>query len=424
MNWERGGQTLKTGKIGRVNCVRQQILLPGETVNINMKGSVNLESLRERDSLRINANLAIFMTPLRWLWAGWPQYLKEGPSGATSPPTITPTDLSRYGIGASHYPDMASLTMPEFWRDSCLRVYNEWYKWPEAADVTTWDVDGEKAVPLSAAWSRCRFDASPGDPDDYTLASATDFDVRDLAALQARFVSSMERDVLSYNRYMELVSEMYGAKGSNEVDQVPMKIDEVDVGVNPRDLPATDGASLGQWQSLFDFSIDHQVKGVVCPEHCVLTYMLVIRFAPIIEGRAPLSLDQNTWQEYVGDPEMLSAMPPQEVLVNQIAADNDTTSLGFLPAGWQWRTGHDVIGRRVDVRDSFPYMLVPGSQNAAKNATRIKDAFRSQSLGDYMVDLYISEKSRSPIDGALESYFSGMSGKSDKSEFPKQGKML
>jgi len=53
MMYDRGGQTLKTGKIGRVNCIRQQMCLPGETIDISMKGSVKLESLRERDSMRI-----------------------------------------------------------------------------------------------------------------------------------------------------------------------------------------------------------------------------------------------------------------------------------------------------------------------------------------------------------------------------------
>jgi len=420
MTEDRGGQTLKTGKIGRVNCVRQQILLPGETANVSMNGSVKLESLRERDSLRINAHLGIFMTPIRWLWDGWPDYLKEGPSGATAPPTVNLNSLSKYGIGATG----TQSEVPRFWQDSVLRVYNEWYKWPEDADATTWNDDGNIAVPLQHVWNRARYDATPGNAGDYELASGSDFDVRDLAALQARFRSAIERDVLSYNRYMELVSEMYNADGSREVDQVPMMVDQVEVGVRPREMAATDGASLGQWQSIFDFEIDHQLKNVVCPEHCVLTYMLTVRFAPIIESRAPLSRIPDTWQEMVGDPEMLQAMQPVELQIGDIALGNSSTSLGFVPAGWHWRSGHDVVGQRVDVRDSFPYMETPTSQANAKDATRIKPAFRSQSLGDYMVDLYISERTRSPIQGALESYFSGMTGSGSKAEFPKQGKML
>lgn len=418
---ERGGLTLKTGKIGRVNCIRQQMLMPGEKVDISMSGDVKLESLRERDSLRINAHLGIFMTPLRWLWSGWPQYLKEGPDSALTPPTFSVESLSSFGIGSFN---SSAPQVPTFWRDAVLRVYNEWYKWPEDPDVTVWPVDGAPAVPLQHVWNRARYNVTPSDSDDYTVAAGAAFDVRDLAETQARFRSAIERDVLSYNRYMELVSEMYNADGSREVDQVPMMVDQNEIGVRPRELPATDGASLGQWQSIFDFDVDNQTRGVVCPEHCVVTYMLTVRFAPVIEGRAPLSKLANSWAEQVGDVEMLQAMQPVPLTVGDVAVSTSATPLGFVPAGWQWRAGHDVVGSRVDVRDSFPYMEFPTSQTMAKDATRIKPAFRSQSLGDYMVDVYVGEQSRSPINGALESYFSGMTGAGSKAEFPKQGKML
>jgi hypothetical protein len=421
MREERGGHTLKSGVIGKVNCLRQQILLPGETADISIKGTVRLEGLRERDNLRVNAHLAVFMTPIRWLWGGWPQYIKDGPSGVTPVPTVTISDLARYGIGAQ---STVALSVPTFLRNNPLRVYNEWYKWPEDADIAAWPTDGGVAVPLQHAWNRCRYNKDPADADDYTLASATDFDVRDLAALQARFRSAMERDVLSYNRYMELIGEMYNADGSREVDQVPMMIDQQSIGVDPRELPATDGASLGQWQSVLDFDVDHQLRGVVCPEHCVLSYFLTVRFAPIIEAKMPLANEALSWDEYVGDPEMLQAREPVAVRVRDVAADQSVTQLGYLPAGWQWRSGHDVVGERVDVKNSFPYQLIPTSQANAKDATRIKDAFRSQSLGDYVADVYIKESTRSPIAGALESYFSGMTGKGSKAEFPKQGKML
>jgi len=417
---DRGGQTLKTGKIGRVNCVRQQILLPGETADISMKGTVKLESLRERDSLRINAHLGVFMTPLRWLDEGWPEYLKAGPEAAIAIPTTSTQVLDSLGIGAY---SATPLTIPNFWVNSVLKVYQEWYKWPEALDTATWPADGLPAVPLQHTWNRGRDKVGPDDSSNYDVASGTEFDVRDLAAVQAKFISAMERDVLSYNRYMELVSEMFNASGSREVDKVPIMIDQTSVGVNPRDLPATDGASLGQWQSLFDFDIDHQIKNVVCPEHCVITYMLTLRFAPVIEGRHPLS-KVHAWPEMVGDPEILRSMAPVEIIESDVVASTGAGSLGSVPAGWQWRAGHDIVGNRVDVRDSFPYMENPTNFDNSKDATRIKPAFRSQSLGDYMVDLYISERTRSPINSALESYFSGLTGEGSKAEFPKQGKML
>ena len=75
MTDQRGGVVLKTGKIGRTNVLRQQLMMPGETITSQINGRVMLEGLRERESLRINAHLGVFMTPVRWVESNWTAYL-------------------------------------------------------------------------------------------------------------------------------------------------------------------------------------------------------------------------------------------------------------------------------------------------------------------------------------------------------------
>lgn len=430
MKVSRGGTTVKTGKIGRVNCLRQQLLMPGEMINARMAGKIRLESLRERDVLRINAHLATFLTPVRWLQANWPTYVKEGPETAQTLDT-TGTQANWDSLGVGSYQASALGAHLDMFEDSLLRIFNEWYKWPEDADITSWPALGGKAVPLSKPWSRCRYDATPADTENYAIdVSGATMDVRALATMQARFRDAMKREVFSFGRWMETVKEIWGGDPSREVDQVPIMIDQVDVGVNPREIPATDGASLGTWQSLFDFGVDHQVRGIVAPEHCILSYMLTVRFAPIIEGAMPLATDALNWFEYTGNPEWIANQQPTEVTRDMIQQTSSTTSLGYLPAGWMWRCEHDVIGEAVDIRDSFPYMLNPTTQAECKDATRVKDAFRSQALNDYLVDIYFKEDSRQPIGSAMDSYFSGMLEDTTPrhpqsgSEFPKGGKSL
>lgn len=423
----RGGLTLKSGKIGRVNCLRQQLLMPGERMNTRINGKVRLETLRERDVFRINAHLATFMTPLRWLVPDWPDYVKSNGNTGTIP-SISAPDLAKYGIGA-YNPISTSNGCYQYWRDACLRVYNEWYKWPENPDSTSWHDDGEIAVPLSKNWSRCRFKVTPDVSNDYTQSSIGDsFDIRELALTQARFRSAMKREVLSFNRWMELVKDTWKGDGSREVDQVPMMLDQVEVGVNPRDMPATDGAGLGQWQSIYDFDIDHSIKGVTAPEHCVISTFLVVRFASITEARHPLA-EVSDPATNIADPEWLGAQQPQLVNTDDVFMTDTTTAIGYLPAGWQWRSDHDVIGPRIDAADSFPYMNAPTTQSECKDATRIKDAFRSQRLGDYVVDCYFSEDSYQPHGTAMDSYLSGMMDHTrnignSSDEFPHGGKQL
>jgi hypothetical protein len=420
MTDQRGGVCLKTGKIGRANVLRQQLVAPGENIRTDISGKVMLEALRERETLRIHAHLATFLTPVRWLDANWTDFVREGPDSLSSIATEGYSDLGSLGLGS----DAAGSSIPSFFKQAVLRIYNEWYKWPEDADATAWAQDGLPAVPLQHTWTRCRYSIDPADTSDYTVSSAASFDVRDLAEVQARFRSGIERDVLSYNRYMELVSEMFNADGSREVDQVPMMIDQTELGVNPREYPATDSAGLGDWQSIYDFQLDHTIRGITAPEHCVLTYVLTIRFAPVIEGRNPLSLEDLSWADLVGDPELLRNMRPQDVRIKDIATNTSATSLGYLPAGWRWRMGFDVVGKRIDQADSFPMMSMPTSQANAKDGTRIKSAFRSQALGDYIADLNFSERSRNLHGAALESYFAGMTGAASNSVVPKQGKMV
>jgi hypothetical protein len=430
MKTVRGGTTLKPGKIGRVNCLRQQLLMPGERMNIDVSGTVKLESLRERDVMRINAHLACFMTPVRWLWPEYTDYVKEGENTAETIPVMQPSDndWSKYGCGTFNE-NASSKDLNRIFADNYLRVYNEWYKWPEYPDETDNDINlhGLKAVTLSTAWSRCRQLAAPSNANETEIGSA--INVMDLAEQQGKFRSAMKREVLTFGRWMELVKEMWNGDGSREVDQVPIMIDQAEVGVSPRDVPAMDGASLGQWQSLYDFNVNHSVRGVVAPEHCIVSWFLVVRFPPITETVHPLATDELLWQEMVADPEWIGSQEPQAVEAKQIMASNSAVNFGYLPAGWQWRTEHNVIGKEIYDKNSFPFMQQPTSAQEAKDATRIKNAFRSKSLGDYMVDLYFKEESYQPIGGAIESYFSGMVDdavgvKKTSDEFPKGGKQL
>ena len=430
---KRGGLTLTTGEIGKVKCLRQELMMPGERINMRMNGTVRLETLRERDVLRIHAHLATFMTPVRWVWSDFPQYLREGADTAVTPAVNTTAgNWDALGIG-SYTATPPTPGYLQFYQDNYLRIVNEWYKWPEEPDFVFADIGnyGVPAVPLSQAWNRCRYDATPDDSNDYTVSSATSFDVRDLAETQAKFRGAMKRDVLSYNRWIELVEETWRGDGSREVDQVPIMIDQTEMGVNPREMPATDGASLGTWQSMYDFGVDHTIRGIVAPEHCILTTMLTVRFSSTLEGRSPLSIPgELSWYELVGDPEWISSAKPQAVKIREVVQNNDTTQLGFLPAGWQWRADFDVIGRSIDIRDTFPYMNNPTTQAQAKDASRTKDAFRSSALDDYIADIYFNEDSFQPIGGSMDSYMSGMlddvvvNTGGNRDEFPKGGKML
>jgi hypothetical protein len=421
---DRGGKITSTGKIGKVKCIRQQLLKPAESIRARLSGEVVMEALREKDALRINAHIAVFMTPVRWLEANWTDYLKEGPSTSTTL-GYTSAVPELYGLGGS-----TARNIQDFWINAPLRVYNEWYKWPEDTDLATWpDADGPAAVNLDHSWTRCRDQQEPASDDDKvvtdTLATGSDlFKVNEIAEIQARYRRATENEILSFDRYQEILSDMFGADGSREVDQVPIKIAEDQVGVNPRSIPAQDAAGLGQFASLYDFDVDFGFN-ISAPEHCILTYMLTCRFAPIADEVHPLANDRLSWAELVGDPTILSVQQPQDVQIRDCLNSTSSTSLGYLPAGWQHRAKNNIIGSRIDGRNSFPYMEVPTTAAEARDGSRRVEAFRSSSLGDYRINLYAQEDSFSAIPNAESSYYLGVgnAGKGNKSVYPNLGKV-
>ena len=423
----RGGLTLKPGKIGRANVLRQQLMMPCEQMYVRLSGDVKLETLRERDNLRINAQLCGFMQPVRWCDPNWVTYIKEGADTATVTTKRSVTDLSKFGIGTKY--DSATNIL-DIYNQSLLNIHNQWLKWPEDSDISgEWPDDGSICVNLSKPWTRCRYSMTPDDSSDYLVSSGSNFDVRTLANVQAKFRSAQKLDSFSFGRWQAICQEMWGADGSREVDKVPVLFCQENVGVRPRDLPATDGASLGQWQSILDFQVDHTVNGLVAPEHMIITWILIVRFEPITESIHPLASQYMDWQELVADPEYLSAASPVDVQLRELFATASTTQLGQLAAGWQWRSDHDVIGGRIAAMDSFPMMEMPTTQLNAKDSTRVKPAFRSSRLGDYQADIYFTETCRQPIGTAMDSYLAGMTDQTkgkyqSNSEFPKGGKML
>ena len=386
----RGGFVMRSGEIGYPMILRQQILMPGETMRTYVEGSVRLEALRERDTSRIHARLDSFLQPIRWHYSDISDMIKEGPTSTKRP--------DRAAIG--HQCGVGQVaTAHEFLRDTCISIYNNHFKWPEANDVTTWPANGHPAVPLSMPWNRLR--DSDVDDDDFTKVSVDttddDFDIRDIAAMQAQFRNAISNDFLNFDRFLEICNARFGARGSREVDQVPMHVDQVELGVRPYDYPATDGASLGQFASLYDFNVDHDCGMVTAHEPMVLTQVLTLRFASITESDCNYQAIARDWFGIVGDPHVLSEQPLQAVQSRDLFGVSTQTVQGYLPAGWQWRTEWNHIGPAIDARNSFPFYRDLATKN--RDASTVTNSFRSTSLGDYVVRLYFHQQSLLPLDG-------------------------
>lgn len=429
--YDRGGLVLRTGLLGYVSTLRQQVLLPGETMRPRVRGRVRLSPLRERETVPINARLDAFIQPLRWLWPDWPEFIREGPSTTRTVPTIQLTGAGHaasIGLGGG---DTQDVTVHRWFVDGPNRIMNEWYKWPEESDFTGWPLYGHPAVNMPHSWTRLQDQpVADADVDVATEAGAGSretLDVRALAEVQARFRNTVEREWLAHDRYVGLMKELWNAGGSHEVDKVPMRLRGASLNVDPRDLYATDSDGLGASAAFYDFAVDHDFGSVGMGEHCLVTYMLLIRLLPVsTEEINPTGVTSNrTYAELVGDPGLLAAQRPVPVRRDGLFAAGDNTVLGYLPAGWQWRSRWNVVDERIDERNSYP-IYDRDTTRSTRNTLRTASVpnpgmFRSTQLNHWLADLSFVERTNSPIPGPRSSLYSGMGMAGRGSSYPYPG---
>lgn len=427
---------MKVGDIGRFSCIRQHLLLPGERLKASIRGNVRLAGLRQQTSVYLHAQIDAFAAPLRWYYPDFVDYLQEGTTTAKTIPILTGTDwtanrrqTSHLGIGEINF-DFA-----KWYAQHPINVWNEWYRWPEDAkiSVTTppisfFDEQGKECVNLPSAVTRMH-DAPVFDTLEYQVPSATTMDVRDLAIWQARFGQAAKTDWSSQDRYNVFMKDIHAAKGSNEVDQVPIRLRKgATLSVMPRDMYATDGASLGELMSINNFQVNHTWDDFIASEHMIVCYMMLLRLSPVFERAVAPGIypSHTSYSIYNGDPNIIAAARPASVQARELHGAGDGTSVGYLPAGWQLREGFSHVDFTVGNINNFP-LLDGGPQTAAgwRNASTINsNTFRSTALRHWFADLDMSCAIQGRVPDAGSSIMAGGKGSGPKGNHPTGGYLV
>lgn len=417
MKYQRGGKSLKVGDIGRFCVLRQHLLLPGERMSPSISGNVRLSGLRQQTSVYLHASIEAFAAPLRWYQSDFTDYLQEGLSTAKTIATMSgapwTTDFnntSGMGIGK------ITNDFAKWYAQHPINIWNEWYRWPEDTKVSVssptigfYEDFGQPCVNLPSAPTRIH-DTPAFDTTEYQVGSATVLDVRDLERIQARFAQAAKTDWTSQDRYLAFMKDVYGAKGSPEVDQIPTRLRSgAELSVMPRDMYATDGPSLGELMSINNFKVNHNWDDFVANEHTIIAYVMLLRFAPVFSaGVAPMiypgDIDYALMQ---GDPAVMEGMQPTSVKAREIE-DGDSTVLGYLPHGWQWREGFNHVDATIKQLQNFPLLQTNLLTAAAyRDASNVEAAFRSVALRHYFADLDFDIKVQSRVPAAGTSIMVG-----------------
>lgn len=414
---------MKVGDIGRFSCLRQHLLLPGERMNTSIKGNVRLSGLRQQTSVYLHAQIDAFAAPLRWYYSDFPDYLKEGIATAKTIPTLTGATWTTNRERTSHL-GIGNVTFDfcKWFAQHPINVWNEWYRWPEDTKVSVdtppisfFNAQGKECVNLPSAATRMH-DAPSFDALEYQVPTATVLDLRDLSLWQGRFSQAAKTDWTSQERYNVFMGDVYGAKGNNEVDKVPTRLKKgAQLSVMPRDMYATDGASLGELMSINNFQVSHKWDDFIATEHMIVCYIMLLRFAPVMEdGVIPAAYPANTgYMIYNGDPNIIGMHKPVNIESREIDGGGDATQIGYLPAGWQHREGFNHVDYTISNLSNFP-LLDGQPQTAAgyRDASNINNnTFRSTALRHWFADLDFNVQVNSRIPAAGSSVMAGAKAK-------------
>ncbi|MDE0684976.1 MAG: hypothetical protein OXI63_18800, partial [Candidatus Poribacteria bacterium] len=184
-------------------------------------------------------------------------------------------------------------------------------------------------------------------------------------------------------------------------------------------MAATDGPSLGKFQTLMDFDIAHRCPPISAAEHSILTYILLLRYPSVHEreGNPYHGRSAIPYEALAGDPRLLRAERPEQVKLRHIFPALNDTNIGWLPSGWRHRTRWNLVDDNIRARNTFPIYSDFSSLAQTRDAGHVNTAFRSTTLLDYFLDANFDEISETMLPTAAQSIQSGMAGEGDRREF-------
>lgn len=423
MMYDRSGTRLGTFRLGRMFFIRQEMLRPGDRYSVSLGGRVRLGALREQEAIPMHCHIELFVTPVRWLWDGYVNFVTADYSaGAAHPPTLDWATIIGHTRDDSTSPDFLGIgdfnnDQIEFYRmywDNYFRVYNEYFKWPEDADAgistlrnVSFGEYGLRAVQMEAFDTRFRRDISE-DNEDRTVPASTTVSLTGLVRTSAQLRLDQTQEWLTSGRYRETMREYFGGAGSHEVDQVPISYGGPAGWLTAENIWATDGGSLGRISAIHEFDINHDWGRVAVPEHSILSLAMVVRPQRLLEGaiNPHAGAHGRSRADWLGLDQILQVTEPKDWHAFDFynhQANNTNSYFGRAPAGHEWRTGWDMVDRDITDRAFTTSRLDPSTHPYCPDYA----GFVSQSLGQGLFRVDCGLKVDSDIHNPMASVMTG-----------------
>lgn len=358
------------GKIGRLMTIGRTYVLPGDSYEQNLVGSLRMSALRRGLAVDSKADICSFYIPFRHIYGDqWVDMIKKGVDAPYFDSkdewnTGTPSFL---GVNGRWSSELTQTQTHQHVRKAYENIWNNYFKTPYKPDQTFPPTGGNldnnsllwgaKCCHIKTLWSqpvpeRATTNAS------YTV-SGSSIDLSNLNETYAKLHSDEER-AFFMQRYRDVIRDS-GGSTHYDADSRPHLLKRTEFWASGYDVNGTDQSSLGQFTGRVQQSFKHQVPRFFVPEHGMIVTVALVRF-PSTNSAERNYLDGGrdktiNYFDFAGDSLLIGNTPPAEYRVNDFFSVlvSDTEKIK-LAAGQMHRYAPDWVHNRYHELQGFPFM--------------------------------------------------------------------
>ena len=437
------------GQIGRIQTLSVIPMVAGESVQLNLDGIVRLAPTRKEIVSECQVDICAFYVPHRQVLGEdeWKQFVYQGLNDETTWTGIPVNADSRQADYLCVPQPGASLPK------TMVRGYNFIYQKYFAVQNTVANGDDEGtfdnldyfpnttvSTPETIALNIRRYGRvaarlphilngfndvdSQGaagnepelitDTDNYQVPAATVLDIRDLAAVQARYRSQAETAWFSQN-YRDVMDTKWGTYIDENVDPRPEYLGRQTIMLSGQDINGTDDATLGSYIGKTLGRINFNLRRKAFMEHGNLWILMVLRY-PLVHTREvhPFHITVNPSAKlYLGDPTIFAAEKPVTFNPNDWLSGGASwvpTSDVVQPFGQEYRYHPNRVHSNFDVIPGYPFTTWDSSSLFPwlfYTNNEYNDTFQTSQIGQWQAHMQINCTKLSPIGGVGDSIFAG-----------------
>lgn len=414
-----------TSKIGRLTGVTCVPVVAGDSHELEITAVVRQAPLRRQLSVDARVDLFGFFVPYWQIYGRetWQSFIEQGVDETVTLPTVNVTQgqLSYHGCGTR-----ISGTVPKWIIEGYNRIWRRWFRVP---NVTPENSLAEDYVPVAnddrnyglktamlPSYLTPFDDQSDLNATDRVLASASNFDLVNLARLKARFKTEIQRNWFD-QRYADIMKNQFsGAMISAENEERPELLFREMNWMSGYDVNGTTEGSLGTYVGKSEAVVNARMPRKFFAEHGTMWILAVMRFPTIVTRHNHFLVNHPdpSYKEISGDPEIYAAEDPIELVhsdFNQQSASG--VQMGKYPYGQWYRTHPSHVHEDYFDQEGYPFLDSDDLDGASLDERtyvdhdKYKDVFKDQSLGHYTVVSKIGLQSQRIIPPARSSMLAG-----------------